>query len=131
MKMADAKRFSEGLIDVAERFADVVDATEGRGARKTGFGARWWILPAAGAGAYALATSSSGLARQARKLMRGAKDRVTGMPDADLLGRVEELTGQPEQSSSDSSGRARQARRRPTRRSARSTQPRRNTASTR
>lgn len=125
--MADAKRVSEGLIDVAERFADVIDAAQGRGARKGGPGARWLILPAAGAGAYALATSSSSLARQARKAMRGAKDRVTGMPDADLLGRVKEFTGQAEQSPAGNSGRAQRSRRSPTR----GGQRRRKTASTR
>ena len=52
--MADMNRFSERLIDIAERFADVVDAAEGKGGRKGGPGARWLILPAAGAAAYAL-----------------------------------------------------------------------------
>ena len=31
--MADMNRFSERLIDIAERFADVVDAAEGKGGR--------------------------------------------------------------------------------------------------
>jgi hypothetical protein len=91
--MADVNRFSEGLIDVAERFADVVDSAQGKGSRKAGHGARWLILPAAGAAVYALATSSSGMARQTRRLMRRAKDRATDLPDADLIGRVKEVTG--------------------------------------
>jgi hypothetical protein len=96
--MADMSRFSERLIDVAERFADVVDAAEGRGSRKSGVGARWLVLPAAGAAAYALATSSSSLARQTRGLMRRAKDRATDLPDADLFTRVKEVTGLEEES---------------------------------
>jgi hypothetical protein len=99
-EMADVNRFSEGLIDAAERFADVVDSAQGHGARKAGTGARWLILPAAGAAIYAVATSSSSMARQTRKLMRRAKDRATDLPDADLFGRVKEVTGLAEPSSS-------------------------------
>ena len=118
--MADVNKFSEGLIDAAERFADVVDAAQGRGGRNSGSGAKWLILPAAGAGAYALATSSSSLARRTRRLMSRAKDRAADLPDADLVGRVKEVTGLAEQSSSASgggrsqnrSGRARQSQRR-------------------
>jgi hypothetical protein len=125
---ADVRGFSEGLIDVAERFADVVDAAQGRGARKAGPGARWLILPAAGAMAYALATSSSSLARRTRSLIRGAKDRVTDLPDADLFSRVKEVTGQAEQSPSDGGGRAQRTRRSPSRRGrASQTQRRRKT----
>jgi hypothetical protein len=125
--MADVNRFSEGLIDVAERFADVVDSAQGRGARKSGSGAKWLILPAAGAAAYGLATSSSSVARQTRKLMLRAKDRATDLPDADLFGRVKEVTGMAEESSSGGSGRAQTARRSQSRR--RQTQRRRKTTS--
>jgi hypothetical protein len=75
---------------MAERFADVVDAAQGRGARKASGGPKWLILP--GAGVYALATSSSAFARRTRKLMSRAKDRATDLPDADLFGRVTEQT---------------------------------------
>lgn len=91
--MADINRLAERMIDVSERFADAVDGAQGRGARQSGVGARWLILPAAGAAAYALATSSSSVARQTRGLMRRAKDRATDLPDADLIGRVKEVTG--------------------------------------
>jgi hypothetical protein len=107
--MANVNRFSEGLIDAAERFADVVDAAQGKGTRKAGAGARWLILPAAGATAYALATSSSSVARKTRNLMRRAKDRATDLPDADLYGRVKEVTGVANQSSSSRGGRAQSA----------------------
>lgn len=128
--MAEVKKMSEGLIDMAERFADVVDAAQGRGARKAGTGAKWLILPAAGAGAYALATSSSAFARRTRKLMSRAKDRATDLPDTDLFGRVKEVTG-TEQRASGNSGRTQSARRTQTRRSRSSqTQRRRKTKST-
>ena len=128
--MAEAKKMSEGLIDFAERFADVVDAAQGRGARKASGGAKWLILPAAGAGVYALATSSSAFARRTRKLMSRAKDRATDLPDADLFGRVKEVTG-VEQSASSSSRRTQSTRQRQTRRSGSGqTQRRRKTKST-
>jgi hypothetical protein len=114
--MADVNRFSDGLIDMAERFADVVDAAQGRGARKAGAGAKWLLLPAAGAGAYALATSSSSLARRTRKVMSTAKDRATDLPD-DLFGRVKEVSGHTEESPSGSDGRTQRARRSQNRRS--------------
>jgi len=128
--MAEVKKMSEGLIDMAERFADVVDAAQGRGARKASGGAKWLILPAVGAGVYALATSSSAFARRTRKLMSRAKDRATDLPDADLFGRVKEVTG-TEQKASGSSGRTQTTRRKPARRSGSGqTQRRRKTKST-
>jgi hypothetical protein len=126
--MADVNRFSEGLVDVAERLADVVDSAQGRGPRKS-TGVRWLVLPVAGAASYALATSSSGMARQTRKLMRRAKDRATDLPDTELFGRVKEVTG-----SSTSGERAQSTNRRSqgqNRRRTGQTQRRRKTASTR
>ena len=105
--MADVNRFSEGLIDVAERFADVVEAMQGKGARKGSADARWLILPAAGAAVYALATSSSNTARRTRGLMRRAKDRATDLPDTVLFDRVKEVTGLTDERESTPSGRAR------------------------
>jgi hypothetical protein len=104
--MADINRFSERLIDVSERFADVVDGAQGRGPRKSGVGLRWLILPAAGAAAYGLATSTSSLARQTRGLMRRATDRATDLPDADLVDRVKEVTGLGEQQGSSTNSRS-------------------------
>ena len=103
--MRDANKVSEQLIDMAERFADVVDAAEGRGGRKNSVQTKWLVLPAAGAAVYALATSSSGMARQTRAWMRRAKDRATDLPDADLFNRVKEVSGtETPSSSSRSSG---------------------------
>jgi hypothetical protein len=104
--MADVKGFSERLIDLSERFADVVDAAEGKGSRRSGgSGARWLILPAAGAAVYAFATGTSRTARQTRKLVRRAKDRATDLPDSDLFNRVKEVSGLTEESSSSPRGR--------------------------
>jgi hypothetical protein len=62
--------------------------------------------------------------------MSRAKDRATDLPDADLFGRVKEVTG-VEQSTSGSSARTQSARRKPTRRSSSGqTQRRRKTKST-
>jgi hypothetical protein len=127
-KVADVNRFSEGLIDVAERLADVIDSAQGHGPRKS-TGAHWLVLPVAGAAAYALATSSSGVARQTRKLMRRAKDRATDLPDTELFSRVKEVTG-----SSTSGQRAQSTNRRSqgqNRRRTGQTQRRRKTTSTR
>jgi hypothetical protein len=125
--MADINRFSERLIDVSERFADVVDGAQGRGPRKSGVGLRWLILPAAGAAAYGLATSTSSLARQTRGLMRRATDRATDLPDADLVDRVKEVTGLGEQQSSSTNSRSKGQNRR--RRTSQTQRRRKTTAS--
>jgi hypothetical protein len=88
--MADINRFSEQVLDIAERFADVVDAAQGKGIRKGGIGARWLLLPAAGAGAYALMTSGA-FTRQARGVLNDAKERASELPE-DLLGRVRQTS---------------------------------------
>jgi hypothetical protein len=89
--MADVDKFSERLIDLAERFADVTDAAQGRGNRRGGtIRARWLVLPAAGAGLYALGASGS-LARQAKTVVTQAKERATDLPD-DLMSRVNQAT---------------------------------------
>ena len=84
--MADINRVSEQVLDYAQRFADVVDAAQGRGNRKGTLSARWLILPLAGAGAYALMTSGA-FTRQARGVLNDAKERASELP-GDLLGRV-------------------------------------------
>jgi hypothetical protein len=88
--MADINKFSEQVIDLAERLADVADAAHGKGNRK-GFGARWLILPAAGVGLYALGASGS-FTRRAKTVVNQAKARASELPD-DLLSRVQPSTG--------------------------------------
>jgi hypothetical protein len=88
--MADMNKFSEQVIDLAERFADMTDAAQGKGNRKS-MGARWLILPAAGAGLYALG-ASGGFKRNAKKVMSQAKERASELPE-DLMNRVQQTSG--------------------------------------
>ena len=88
--MPDMNKFSEQVIDLAERFADMTDAAQGKGNRKS-MGARWLILPAAGAGLYALGASGS-FTRKTKKVMSRAKARASELPN-DLMNRVEQVSG--------------------------------------
>ena len=103
--MADIDRFSERLVDLAERFADVTDAAQGRGNRQGGIRARWFVLPAAAAGVYLLGASGS-LRRQAGTVAKQAKDRATELPD-DLMSRVHKATRRTTTSAAHSNGRSR------------------------
>jgi hypothetical protein len=86
--VADIQKFSERVIDFAERLADVADAAEGKGRRRgSGNGAtRWVILPAAGAGLYALVRSEF-LARQAKDVVKEARTRASDLSN-DLMNSV-------------------------------------------
>jgi hypothetical protein len=103
--MADIERFSERLIDLAERFADVTDAAQGRGNRQGGIQARWLVLPAAGAGLYALGAHGS-FKRQAKSIVKQAKERAAELPD-DLLSRVHQATGSSSSPTNGANGRRR------------------------
>jgi|SRR5215207_1902885 len=94
--MASVQRFSEQVIDFAERLAAVADAANGKSIRKGGV-SRWLILPAAGAGLYALATNGS-FTRQAKGVVNEAKSRAADLPD--------ELVGLVRQGSASSSSRS-------------------------
>jgi hypothetical protein len=91
--MAQIQKFSEQMIQAAERLADVADAAEGKGRRSGngGPGARWLLLPAAGAGLYALVTRGS-FQRQAKDVLEQAKERAAELPE-ELLGRVQQTAG--------------------------------------
>ena len=102
--MADMDRFSERLVEMAERFADVTDAAQGRGNRQGGIRARWVALPAAAAGIYLLGASGS-LRRQAGNVAKQAKDRATELPD-DLMSRVHRATRKPTAARAGSNGRS-------------------------
>ena len=97
--MADMNKFSEQVIDLAERFADITDAAQGKGNRKS-MGARWLIIPAAGAGLYALGASGS-FKRGARKVMSQAKERASELPE-DLMKRVQQTSGTTQSRSANS-----------------------------
>jgi hypothetical protein len=104
--MADAHKISERMIDMARRFEDVVDAAEGKGARGSGgIGTKWLLLPAAGAGLYALVTSNS-VGRHAKGALDQAKNRAAELPD-DLMGRVRQTS--QKQSSRSNSGTSRRS----------------------
>ena len=91
--MADIDRFSERLVDLAERFADVTDAAQGRGNRQGGIRPRWFLLPVAAGGMYLLGASGS-LRRQAGNVAKQAKERAAELPD-DLMSRVHKATRKP------------------------------------
>jgi len=89
--MADAHKLSERVIDLAQRFDDVVDAAEGKGNRGSGgISTKWLLLPAAGAGLYALMTSNS-VGRHAKGVLDQAKSRAAELPD-DLMNRVRQTS---------------------------------------
>jgi hypothetical protein len=88
--MAGVHKFSEKVIDLAERLEDVADAANGKGIRRGRFGTRWLILPAVGAGLYALATNGT-FARGAKDVMDQAKTRASELPD-DLVSRIRQTS---------------------------------------
>ena len=110
--MATIHKFSEQVIDLAERLDDVAEAAKGKGNRKGGVRTRWLILPAAGAGLYALATSGS-FSRQAKDVMDQAKTRASELPD-DLLGRIRQTSQKSTSGNGGQSGRTSSARRKTT-----------------
>ena len=117
--MADIHQLSERVIDLAERTSAVADAAQGKRVRR-GIPTRWFLLPAAGAGLYALMSNRS-FTRQAKNVMNQAKERASDLPE-DLVDRVQQTTGQKSSSSSS---------RPSTRKSASRTTQRRKTASAR
>jgi hypothetical protein len=84
--MTDVHKFSERVIDLAERLEDIADAAAGKGARSGRSSARWLLLPTVGAGAYALITNKS-IGRQAMGVIDEAKKRASELPE-DLLNRA-------------------------------------------
>jgi hypothetical protein len=98
--MADVHKLSERVIDMAERTSAVADAAQGKGVRRRGIPTRWVLLPAAGAGLYALMTNRS-FTRQAKNVMSQAKERASDLPE-DLVDRVQQTTGQKSSSTSSS-----------------------------
>ena len=88
--MASIHKLSEQMIDMAERLDNVADAAKGKGARRRTLASRWLLLPAAGAGLYALATSRS-FTRQAKDVVDQAKSRASDLPD-DLRSRIHEAS---------------------------------------
>jgi hypothetical protein len=89
--MADIHRFSERMIDYAERLSNVADAAQGkRMARRRNGVSGWLLLPAAGAGLYAMVRSEF-FSRQAKEVVDEAKTRASELP-ADLMKSVRQTT---------------------------------------
>jgi hypothetical protein len=86
----DINKIARQVGDTAERVADVSDAA--RGKHRGGMGARWFVLPAAGAALYAVVKNRS-VRRSARDLAGQAGRRAGEMPDLDLYGRVKDVVG--------------------------------------
>jgi hypothetical protein len=84
--MADVHDFSRSVIDLAERLEDMADAASGKGNRQSHMGTRWLLLPAAGAGLYALVTKT-GVRRRATDALGQATRKAAELPE-DLLKRV-------------------------------------------
>jgi hypothetical protein len=98
--MADVHKLSERVIDFAERTSAVADAAQGKKVGRRGVPTRWLLLPAVGAGLYALMTNRS-FTRQAKNVMSHAKERASDLPE-DLVDRVQQTTGEKSGSSSGS-----------------------------
>ena len=88
----DVHKLSDQLIDLAERLADIADAAEGKG-RRSALGKRWLVLPAFGAGLYALVRSDF-FARQAKGVVEEAKTRAADLPN-DLMNAVRQTSERP------------------------------------
>jgi hypothetical protein len=88
--MADIHKLSEQVIDYAERAANVSDAAQGKG-KGGGVGARWLVLPAAGAALYAFVKSDF-FSRGAKVVADEAKNRASDLPE-DLMKAVKQTSG--------------------------------------
>jgi hypothetical protein len=89
MAVSDIKKLSDQIVEVGERLGNVADAAQGNTERAMPR-ARWLLLPAAGAGIYAMATSGR-FTRQAREAVKEARDRASDLPD-DLMRRLHRAT---------------------------------------
>jgi hypothetical protein len=91
--MAAIQRLSAQVIDYAERVSGMADAAEGKRPRRGGTLRRLVLLPATGAGLYALVRSDF-FSRQVKEAVGEAKTRASELPD-DLMSRVRETADEP------------------------------------
>lgn len=103
--MRDIDKLSKQMIDFAERLADVSDAAKGKGLRRRRSGTLWVLLPAAGAGVYALVTSGS-VGRRTKNAVEQAKARASDLPE-DLVNRVRQPSATTNQSTGGGTGQTR------------------------
>lgn len=100
----DVQRFAERVIEVAERMSDVADAAAGKHRRHPNALTRWLVLPATGAGLYALAKSDF-FNQQAKVVIDEAKTIASELPD-DLVNSVRQASQSPTKSTGHSSASA-------------------------
>jgi hypothetical protein len=88
--MSGIQKVSERVIDYAERLSDMADAAEGNHRQTTHLVRRWVLLPAAGAGLFALAKSDF-LNRRVKEVVDEAKTIAADLPE-ELMTRVHDAT---------------------------------------
>jgi hypothetical protein len=94
----DVQRFSERVIELAERMSDVADAAAGKKRRSPSAFTRLVVLPATGAGLYALAKSDF-FGQQAKAVVEEAKTLGSDLSD-DLVDSVRQASQSPRKASS-------------------------------
>jgi hypothetical protein len=102
-----AHKNMDWAVDWAVRLENASDGSKGKAARTGGAG-RWLLLPAAGAGLYALATSRT-FSRQAKDVM----DQAKTLPD-DLIGRLRQTTEKSSETTRNTAGNGSRGRRQET-----------------
>jgi hypothetical protein len=96
--MSDINKLSERVIEYAERASAMSDAAQGKKRIRGSGTMQWLLLPAAGAGLYAVMRSRA-FTRQAKDAVSEAKTRAAELPD-DLLGLVRQSSSASSSSSS-------------------------------
>lgn len=91
--MSAVHKFSNRVIDYAERVSNIADAAEGKHRHSGRKLSRWVVLPASGAALYALVRSEF-FSRQAKEVMGEAKTLAAELPD-DLMSRVHQSVEAP------------------------------------
>jgi hypothetical protein len=125
----DVQAFAQRVIDLAERLSDVADAATGKRRRHPSAVTRWLVLPATGAGLYALAKSDF-LSQQAKIVVEEARTLASELPD-DLVTSVRQASQSPTKSSSSATGNSSASARRRTSRNRGKQRPRTTSASRR
>jgi hypothetical protein len=100
----DVQGFGDRVIELAERMSDVADAAAGKHRRRPSAFTRWLVLPATGAGLYALAKSDL-FSQQAKIVVDEAKAIASELPD-DLVNGVRQASQSPTKSTGKSSASA-------------------------
>jgi hypothetical protein len=98
----DVHGFAQRVIDLAERMSDVADAAAGKHRRRPSTPSQWLVLPAAGAGLFALAKSDF-FSQRAKTVVDEAKTRASELPN-ELMNSVRQASQSPTQPSAKASG---------------------------